>query len=257
MLGEGEQGTRRHRTASCRGSGIPVSVILALDISPSAVGLACGIYPQGEIFPLRTVLRRRRTSVVSHVVRHGKHAPLHVDGGVEGGRRPRRNGGGLGKRARDDAAVEEIYQIVREYNIHGIVAGWPLSLDGSVSRNCHGVLRFLDHCSSYLFQSGDHKKMDDNEIDRILNENRPVTLWDERYSTVEAYDETVNAMTAPIFAQSQRGQNDKLGGTGRRRRTQGAKFRASQKFRESGMEDAVAASVILRDFFNANLNTNY
>lgn len=70
------------------------------------------------------------------------------------------------KRAAQDGAVEAIAALVAEENVEAIVVGLPLRLDGSAGSQAESVKEFV-------------RKL-------LPAVNVPVTLWDERLSTVQA-----------------------------------------------------------------------
>lgn len=70
-------------------------------------------------------------------------------------------------RRRSDAEnAAQVAALVRKYDVHGVVVGWPRRLDGRRGPEAHAAERFADA----LRQAG---------VPRV-------TLWDERLSTVEA-----------------------------------------------------------------------
>ena len=93
-------------------------------------------------------------------------------------------------------AIRQILELARDYEVVGIVVGWPLNMDDTEGPQCELARSMAD------------------ELARSTQ--RPVRLWDERLSSFEAAD--------------------LLGG------------RLSSKKRR-GRRDAVAAAVILKDFF--------
>ncbi len=70
------------------------------------------------------------------------------------------------ERATDEAAVQQIVDLVLENEVERIVVGMPRSLDGSLGKQAQAVQSFVD----------------------LLKENTdiPVVTWDERLSTVAA-----------------------------------------------------------------------
>ena len=64
--------------------------------------------------------------------------------------------------------VDELKNIIKENNIKGIVIGNPLNMDGSLGRSAQSV------------------KDTSNNIEKSIN--LPVCLWDERLSTVGAFN---------------------------------------------------------------------
>lgn len=63
------------------------------------------------------------------------------------------------------ADAAQISQLITEYDVRGLVIGWPLGLDGSFTRRCQSVQDFT------------------KELDRALGEDLPITFFDERFST--------------------------------------------------------------------------
>lgn len=69
-------------------------------------------------------------------------------------------------RTAPDGAIDAIGALVAEEDVDGIVVGLPLSLDGSVGQQAESVQEFV------------------RELLTVVKV--PVTLWDERLSTVQA-----------------------------------------------------------------------
>ena len=70
------------------------------------------------------------------------------------------------QRTAQDGAVDAIAALVAEENVEAIVVGLPLRLDGSVGSQAESVQEFVRQLLPAV--------------------NVPVTLWDERLSTVQA-----------------------------------------------------------------------
>ena len=64
--------------------------------------------------------------------------------------------------------IDELQEIITEYNIKGIIIGNPINMDGSLGRSAQSVNDVS------------------NNIDKSINVN--VCLWDERLSTVGAFN---------------------------------------------------------------------
>ena len=64
--------------------------------------------------------------------------------------------------------ILELKKIIDEYNIKGLIIGYPINMDGSLGKSAQSV--------------SDKSKIIDKEI------NIPVALWDERLSTSAAFN---------------------------------------------------------------------
>ena len=64
--------------------------------------------------------------------------------------------------------IDELHEIITEYNIKGIIIGNPINMDGSLGRSAQSVNDVS------------------NNIDKSIDVN--VCLWDERLSTVGAFN---------------------------------------------------------------------
>jgi putative Holliday junction resolvase len=64
--------------------------------------------------------------------------------------------------------INELKKIITEYNIKGIIIGNPVNLDGSIGRSAQSVNDVASNISKSI--------------------NLPVILWDERFSTVGAFN---------------------------------------------------------------------
>ena len=64
--------------------------------------------------------------------------------------------------------INELKKIITEYNIKGIIIGNPVNLDGSIGRSAQSVNDVASNISKSI--------------------NLPVILWDERLSTVGAFN---------------------------------------------------------------------
>lgn len=69
--------------------------------------------------------------------------------------------------------AEELATIVRDFQVCGMVISWPLQKEGRCGAQCGRVLNVLD-------QLAQNKK--------ILNENRPVCLWDSTHTSYSVDD---------------------------------------------------------------------
>ena len=67
-----------------------------------------------------------------------------------------------------DDLIQELKKMINEYNIKGIVIGYPINMDGSLGRSAQSVNDVS------------------NNIDQAINVD--VCLWDERLSTVGAFN---------------------------------------------------------------------
>ena len=72
------------------------------------------------------------------------------------------------KRASNDALINELKTIIDENNIKGIIIGNPLNMDGSSGRSAQSVKDTTENIEKNL--------------------NIPICLWDERLSTVGAFN---------------------------------------------------------------------
>lgn len=81
-----------------------------------------------------------------------------------------------GKFSRD---MEQLGEVVRDYEIGGYVLGWPLNMDGSLSARCDAVRSFADEMKNYP---------------QFLGTDPWIALWDERLSTVSVEDFLVESV---------------------------------------------------------------
>ena len=63
--------------------------------------------------------------------------------------------------------LKEIQNIIKENDIKGVVIGYPINMDGSIGKSAHSARDFAKNLSK--------------------NITIPITLWDERLSTVGAF----------------------------------------------------------------------
>ncbi len=68
--------------------------------------------------------------------------------------------------------VKEIQEIIKEYNIEGVIIGNPINLDGSSSKSSQSAK--------------------DLAINLSKNISKPITMWDERFSSEGAFKLTSN-----------------------------------------------------------------
>ena len=68
--------------------------------------------------------------------------------------------------------LEALGKIAREYEVGGIVLGWPLNMDGSEGPRCDATRSFADELSKYPQVLGIEEGTD-----------MWISLWDERLST--------------------------------------------------------------------------
>ena len=113
-----------------------------------------------------------------------------------------------------------IQRLIEETEAEGVVVGLPISLDGQIHAQGQRVLSFAERLRSHLAI--------------------PLSLWDERLSTVEAER-----------LLSERKQSGEKRGARSQRRTGAQRTRRRQKGQEI---DALAATVILQDYLD-NSNT--
>lgn len=64
--------------------------------------------------------------------------------------------------------AEILLQIMGEYDVRGLVIGWPLNRDGSMGKRCQSVKDFTDELIRFLTGQG---------------RDVPCAHWDERFST--------------------------------------------------------------------------
>lgn len=112
------------------------------------------------------------------------------------------------KRIKFGADVDALLQIIKEFEVKGIVMGWPVEMDGAAGKRCDMVMSFADELSRH---EGLHKALGNPPF---------IALQDERLST-QAVDEFV--------------QN---------RVDMGKKSKKGAK--EKGLTDALAAQIILQ-----------
>ncbi len=108
-----------------------------------------------------------------------------------------------------------IQEVIDETETEGLVVGLPISLDGQLHAQGQRVQSFAQHLQEHI--------------------SVPLTLWDERLSTVEAQR---------LLAQ--RGQDE----GGKRQRRGGQQRTQSKRRRRVHEIDALAATVILQDYLS-------
>ena len=76
------------------------------------------------------------------------------------------------KKSKFTDLINELEDIIKENNIKGIIIGNPINMDGSIGKSSQSV----------------------NDVSKIISKeiNLPVSLWDERLSTVGAFKLTKN-----------------------------------------------------------------
>ena len=118
--------------------------------------------------------------------------------------------------SRDETQVlTAILHLIEETEAEGLVIGLPISLDGQIHAQGERIQSFAERLQPYM--------------------TIPLTLWDERLSTVEAQR---------LLAQ--RGQEE-----GGRRQKRIGRPHSQTKRRQRGQEiDALAAAVILQDYLD-------
>jgi putative Holliday junction resolvase len=115
----------------------------------------------------------------------------------------------------EEQTWKAIQQIIEETEAEELIVGLPISLDGQL------------HAQGQRIQSFAQRLQDHISI--------PLTLWDERFSTVEAQR---------LLAQ--RGLDE-----GEKRKRRGGQQRTQSKRRRRGHEiDALAATIILEDYLS-------
>ncbi|HEY4033583.1 MAG TPA: Holliday junction resolvase RuvX [Ktedonobacteraceae bacterium] len=106
-----------------------------------------------------------------------------------------------------------IQQVIDETEAEGLVVGLPISLDGQLHAQGQRIQSFAERLKEHI--------------------SIPLTLWDERFSTVEA---------ERLLAQRRHDEGEK-------RQRRGGQQRAQPKRRRRVHEiDALAATVILQDY---------
>lgn len=78
------------------------------------------------------------------------------------------------KMAKDMA---ELGAVIREYEVGGVIFGWPLNMDGTRGAACDRVMSFIDEMKNYPQDLGIKPGMD-----------LWIALWDERLSTAAVND---------------------------------------------------------------------
>lgn len=115
----------------------------------------------------------------------------------------------------EEQTWQSIQRLIDETEAEGLVVGLPISLDGQIHAQGERVQAFAERLRERI--------------------SIPLTLWDERLSTVEAQR---------LLAQREQSGD-------RTRRRQGARRRTQTRRRRKGQEiDALAAAVILQDYLS-------
>ncbi len=73
--------------------------------------------------------------------------------------------------------MKALGQVVKEYEIGGVVFGWPLNMDGTISGSCDRVRSFIDEMRNYPQELGIEQGTD-----------LWIALFDERLSTSAVHD---------------------------------------------------------------------
>mgnify|MGYP001246049990 CR=1 FL=1 len=109
-----------------------------------------------------------------------------------------------------------IQQFIAETEAEGLIVGLPVSLDGAIHAQAERIMAFTERLKAHI--------------------SLPITLWDERLSTVEA---------ERLLAD--RGQKPRD-----RRQRQGGSGKGGHRRKQSNQQgiDALAAAVILQDYLD-------
>lgn len=75
------------------------------------------------------------------------------------------------KRHKFTQDIKEIIDIVKRKNIIGYIIGWPLHLNGTISKQCQSIKDFQEELAKYL---------------PPMSPPMPCLFWDERLTTVQA-----------------------------------------------------------------------
>lgn len=137
----------------------------------------------------------------------------------------------------DEFVVKEIDKIIQNFNVKGIVVGYPLEMDGTEGPACDRVRRFINRLSMEISTAPLLFESFDNNNPQLLNNKTYInlTLWDERLST-----QVVRYKPAEITI------NKKFNKT---------KSKIHYKFEKNQIdEDAIASSFILQGLLD-NMNT--
>ncbi len=79
--------------------------------------------------------------------------------------------------------VEALGKVMKEFSVGGLVVGWPLNMDGSVSASCDRVRSFVDELKNYPQQLG-----------ADAGTSLWIGFWDERLSTSAVDDFLINSV---------------------------------------------------------------
>ena len=120
----------------------------------------------------------------------------------------------------------QLRDIAEEHDVCGLVAGWPIALDGSEGLACARVRGFL---SSLQCEGG---------MDYL-----PATLWDERYTSAGARD-VLGELAKNRASSAGAVADDRRRSTGKRLRRTNVRTRHCDK----RAADSVAAALILGSF---------
>lgn len=83
------------------------------------------------------------------------------------------------KRTKFSRDIEELKQVIADFEIGGYVLGYPLNMDGSAGPRCDAVRSFADELTKYP---------------QIVGTDPWIALWDERLSTVSVEDFLVESV---------------------------------------------------------------
>jgi putative Holliday junction resolvase len=119
--------------------------------------------------------------------------------------------------SRDETQTwEDIQRLIRETEADGLVVGLPISLDGQIHAQGARIQAFVERLKQHI--------------------TIPITLWDERLSTVEAQRLRTQ--------REQEAQGERARSTSRRANGSGRRRRKRQEI------DALAAAVILQEYLD-------
>jgi putative holliday junction resolvase len=116
--------------------------------------------------------------------------------------------------------AETLLQIMGEYDVQGLVIGWPLNRDGSEGKRCQSVKDFTAELMRFLTSKVPSPLRGEGQGGSVI----PVTFWDERFSTAIGDDMV-----------------DNIGKTA---------GKALNKTKRDDIIDSLAAQQILQDFMS-------
>lgn len=76
------------------------------------------------------------------------------------------------KRSKFKNDMQALGRIVRDYDIGGLIFGYPVNMDGTIGPQCDKIMSFVDEIKNYPQELGIEK-----------GTNIWISLWDERLST--------------------------------------------------------------------------